>query len=304
VEITQRTADIMLMSKVPVLSLNVETPDKPAAELLMSEGEELSIGRGVGQGLLIADTGVSRAHAILRVVDGLALLLDLGSTNGTFVNGNRIDAQIALNEGDVVNIGAGRVRVHFLGSSAEVEDTRAMTAQLKSVPVTVLVAGVINFDQVVRELQESLVRQRMSDWSRELVPLIQKQGGVLQSPERNNLVAFWSGADAEQNAIAAARAAVQIHQLNVTAPPMFRTSSVLISCRGLSDGLNGGTTVAIVGEPVQLGCSLQRESARMGTDIIVTSDAAELLKALFSIEALVVPAGSAIAEEGAVYTLH
>jgi pSer/pThr/pTyr-binding forkhead associated (FHA) protein len=294
------------MSKTFAVRLLIELPDKSPSELLLANGEEVTIGRGADQRVLIIDSGVSRAHATLAVQNGQAVLTDHGSTNGTFIGGNRISSTVALKEGEVVNIGIGRLKVHYLQAQSPVEDTRAMTAQLKSVPVTVLVAGVINFDQVVRELQESLVRQRMADWSRELMPLIQKQGGVLQNPERNNLVAFWSGEDAEQNALAAARTAVQIHQLNVTAPPMFRTSSVLVSCRGLSDSLhgNGHGTVTIVGEPVELGCSLQRESARMGTDIIFTSDTAELLKALFAIEAVALPAGTGLSEEVSVFTLN
>ncbi|HET6585487.1 MAG TPA: LuxR C-terminal-related transcriptional regulator [Nannocystaceae bacterium] len=63
------------------------------------------IGRGdEADGRLQAD-GVSRRHAkVLDHGDGLVNLLDLGSTNGTFLNGRRVDAAV-LREGDEVRIG-------------------------------------------------------------------------------------------------------------------------------------------------------------------------------------------------------
>ena len=51
------------------------------------------------------DTGVSARHATVRVVDGYVLLEDLGSTNGTFVNGKQLSSPTRLAIGDRVDIG-------------------------------------------------------------------------------------------------------------------------------------------------------------------------------------------------------
>lgn len=51
------------------------------------------------------DLDVSARHAEIRAVAGRHLLLDVGSTNGTFVNGRRLDGDVELHVGDVVALG-------------------------------------------------------------------------------------------------------------------------------------------------------------------------------------------------------
>jgi FHA domain/Protein of unknown function (DUF3662) len=67
------------------------------------------IGRGDEAEIVLLDPSVSRAHAILEVTGGGAIVRDLGSTNGTFVNGRRI-AQSALRDGDELRFGNTRLR--------------------------------------------------------------------------------------------------------------------------------------------------------------------------------------------------
>jgi hypothetical protein len=62
------------------------------------------IGRGDQANLRLPDVGISRRHARLDFDGGQVVLTDLGSTNGTMVNGQRISA-VALNPGDMVQIG-------------------------------------------------------------------------------------------------------------------------------------------------------------------------------------------------------
>lgn len=62
------------------------------------------LGRGTDCDLRLVDPGVSRHHAELRVEDGQVVLVDLGSTNGTFVNGQPV-RRIALSDGTNVTLG-------------------------------------------------------------------------------------------------------------------------------------------------------------------------------------------------------
>jgi len=74
----------------------------------------LVIGRGTNADLRVDDPGVSRRHVEFRVEEGsgspVVSVLDLGSTNGTTVNGQRVQ-QSALRDGSVVQIGATRIVV-------------------------------------------------------------------------------------------------------------------------------------------------------------------------------------------------
>ena len=67
---------------------------------------EITVGRDPGCTVQIdGDTFVSSRHARVFVVDGQAMVEDLGSTNGSFHNGNRLHGSRLLNPGDRVQVG-------------------------------------------------------------------------------------------------------------------------------------------------------------------------------------------------------
>jgi diguanylate cyclase (GGDEF)-like protein len=66
------------------------------------------LGRGDSAGIRLLDDGISREHAAVDREGGKMVLLDLGSTNGTFCNGKRI-TRSDLGEGDKVSIGASTI---------------------------------------------------------------------------------------------------------------------------------------------------------------------------------------------------
>src|SRR5512147_1961443 len=69
------------------------------------EGDQLTIGRDSSNGVAINDAEVSRKHARLTFQGGKFVIEDLGSTNGTFVNGQRLTGPHVLKAGDVVAFG-------------------------------------------------------------------------------------------------------------------------------------------------------------------------------------------------------
>jgi pSer/pThr/pTyr-binding forkhead associated (FHA) protein len=95
------------------------------------EGDQLTIGRDSTNGVAINDPEVSRKHARLSFQGGKYVLEDLGSTNGTFVNGQRLAGPIVLKAGDVVSLGEQIVLMY----DAVVMDPGATVAvSRKSVP--------------------------------------------------------------------------------------------------------------------------------------------------------------------------
>ncbi|MDQ3469545.1 MAG: FHA domain-containing protein, partial [Actinomycetota bacterium] len=67
---------------------------------------EITIGRDPGCTVIVdGDTFVSQRHAKVFVVDGQPMVEDLGSTNGSFHNGNRLHGSRVLHPGDRVQVG-------------------------------------------------------------------------------------------------------------------------------------------------------------------------------------------------------
>lgn len=70
------------------------------------------IGRSPGADIVIADDFISSSHArVTATPEGGALIEDLGSTNGTIVNGEQITSPVALAVGDAVDVGTVRLKV-------------------------------------------------------------------------------------------------------------------------------------------------------------------------------------------------
>ncbi|MEV8371277.1 DUF1707 and FHA domain-containing protein [Kribbella sp. NPDC056861] len=99
-----------LLARIPRLTLTT----RPAAQYVRPQGLALPppgsptvrVGRGPGATLRMADLSVSRFHAELRHVDNGWLLRDLGSMNGTHLNGLRITTPVRVRPGDHIRFGA------------------------------------------------------------------------------------------------------------------------------------------------------------------------------------------------------
>ncbi|PYF97773.1 Inner membrane component of T3SS domain-containing protein [Georgenia satyanarayanai] len=76
------------------------------------------LGRGTEADVVVDDTGVSRRHLELRVTPAGTVATDLGSTNGTFVEGHRVQAATLL-DGNTITI--GRTRIMFWNGAADDE---------------------------------------------------------------------------------------------------------------------------------------------------------------------------------------
>ena len=68
-------------------------------------GQELTVGRAAGCQVSLDDNYASQLHARVFTRDGTVYVEDLGSTNGTFLNGHKVGAPSALQRGDKLKIG-------------------------------------------------------------------------------------------------------------------------------------------------------------------------------------------------------
>lgn len=89
---------------------------------------ETVIGRGTEADIVIRSPKVSRRHARIAVDANQAVIEDLGSTNGTSVNGSRLDAPRALLHGDEIQIGRGARVYQFARSDTDAETVPSVAA--------------------------------------------------------------------------------------------------------------------------------------------------------------------------------
>ena len=74
----------------------------------------LVIGRGRGADVVVAEATISRAHAAIGFEEGAFFVQDLGSTNGTLVNGTREEKR-ALADGDEIQMGKLLLQIKLPG---------------------------------------------------------------------------------------------------------------------------------------------------------------------------------------------
>lgn len=93
-------------------------------EFVLMEGATVSIGRASSNDIFIPERHVSRQHAVIAYRDGIFMINDLGSANGTFINDEQLTEAFPLASGDVI-----RLYVPELKFSAAVSDDDTFRAR-------------------------------------------------------------------------------------------------------------------------------------------------------------------------------
>lgn len=111
----------------------------PTGREHLLEDDAITIGRALENAIVITSKRVSREHASLHRDGWRVILEDLGSTNGTFLNDERLVEPAALHDGDRVKI--GDVVLTFHDPDITYRDTRFPTLEVD------LAAGVVRVDR-------------------------------------------------------------------------------------------------------------------------------------------------------------
>jgi pSer/pThr/pTyr-binding forkhead associated (FHA) protein len=103
----------------------------------LKPGSTLVVGRAVNSDVPIYDPTISRQHAQLSVQNGGVLVKDLGSSNGTFLNGSRITEAVAV-PNDVVMFGKVSFYVRELSKTTADQPRSAGFPQPKAPQATIV----------------------------------------------------------------------------------------------------------------------------------------------------------------------
>ena len=96
-----------------------------AREIELEDGDNL-LGREKGVRVWIDDPAVSRHHARIHVAAGRATLEDLGSKNGTYLNGRAIERATLLSDGDRIQIGRAEMTIRELRPTGSTQTVSRM----------------------------------------------------------------------------------------------------------------------------------------------------------------------------------
>ena len=121
----------MSLDRAPMLFCPPHPPVRLAA------GQTSAIGRHSSCQLVLRREDVSRRHCEVSFENGAYVVCDLGSTNGTFVNGQRVEGSRALGPGDRIEV--GRATITFCEIDPEVvsdDDRNAKTMIAEPMPST------------------------------------------------------------------------------------------------------------------------------------------------------------------------
>jgi len=110
------------MSETPLYVLRFISGKYQGGEFPLSSGSEIVIGRSSDLDMVLVEDMVSRRHAKIAMNDGNVILQDLGSTNGSFVNGEKVK-RIRLRDGDRVLIGTSIIKLIKRNESGYDEST-------------------------------------------------------------------------------------------------------------------------------------------------------------------------------------
>ena len=154
-----------------------------------------SIGRAALNNLVIDSPKVSRLHSIIHLEDdGAFYLIDLGSSNGTFLNKRRIHEPVRLHDQDEISIG-GRFfvfhRPHGKPSAQLKPGASATLQEVENAEVWLLVADIKNFTPLSRTMMSGDLANLVSEWLGFCKAIIECHGGTVNKYLGDGILAYW-----------------------------------------------------------------------------------------------------------------
>jgi adenylate cyclase len=187
-----------MQSQAPYLLLTTASGQR---QLSLAEGSCWTVGRSDDNSFPVKDRCISRHHAMLQCTDAADYyLIDLGSSNGTFVNGRRVNVPTILRNGD--NVAFGQTECKFFSPRTAVEETppsdgeMTMDGTATSILhvrklMTIVVVDMRNFTTLTRQMDENLMSELMTTWFRNCGHIIRRYGSWVDKYIGDAVMAVW-----------------------------------------------------------------------------------------------------------------
>lgn len=190
---------VVTLSSGPYLALKTGSGDR---QLSLVGGNYWTVGRGDDNNFVLPDRWISRNHAMLQSTDnGKFYLIDLGSRNGTFVNGRRVSVPVILHDGDLLTFGQTELRFFSpvdaslagditLGGSRSRDATATAMLHVRQL-ISVMVVDIRDFTVMTRQTDEKIHSEAIGTWFRRAGEIIGQYGSWVDKYIGDAVMAVW-----------------------------------------------------------------------------------------------------------------
>jgi adenylate cyclase len=249
----------------------------------LAEGQSSwAIGRGDGCAILLDSRSVSRLHALIQRKDtGDLALVDLGSRNGSFLNGKRVSFPVALNDKDRLLF--GDQSLVFVNPSRSASVLTVTGGDMRNEPTTalhtntltsIMVVDIRDFTPLARTLSESLLSQTIGTWFLRAGQITQREGSWAQKYIGDAVMAVWIHENPSNVAADLVKVLRSINDIS-TATAEISVSLPLPAPLRIGAGLNtgpaivGGSDYTALGDTVNAAFRLETATKSLGLGVAI-----------------------------------
>ena len=246
------------------------------------------LGRGPENDIILPYSWVSRKHTMVQQEkSGIYNIMDLGSSNGTYVNNKRIHSPTILNNGDIITLGKTTIRfVHFVEQKAETEAevTLDMTiAYIQKETVTILVCDIHDFTSISERLGNQVISKLLQFWTKKVGAIVQEHDGLVDKFIGDAVMAVWTGSAVSRGIRNALRAALEISVVTRKigeSVPGLRPHLSIGAALNTGEAMMGNMGMTsrdstVIGDVVNVAFRLESMTVRDDIDIIIGKDTAK-----------------------------
>lgn len=265
--------------------MNTPVPGYPAC-LLRDQAQPVpvtgncALGRAVGNDVVLVDDRVSRRHATIHAQgDNEFWLVDLGSRNGTYLNGRRVSQPTLLRHGDLIQIGPFSLAFRLstpdtAASSIGLSAADQTQIDLRSLPCWLLVCDITGSSKLARECSPAELAVLVGGWFAHCKEAIEDNGGTINKYLGDGLLAYWMAGD---HALAHVGQALRdLRGLQDQRNPTFRV--VLHHGPVLIGGIPSSGEESLAGPEVNLVFRQEKLAGQLRIERLASAAAASLLE--------------------------
>ena len=257
------------------------------AEVALSAGQSWTIGRSEACRVVLHSRSVSRLHALVqRLENGTHCLIDLGSRNGSLVNGQRVTVPATLRDGDRITL-ADQTLV-FRGAAAPAPELRTATTEAPTsalfthTPATVLVVDIREFTPLAQKVEQGLLSQTIGTWFLRVGTIAQQRGSWGQQYVGDAVMSVWTHAlegSRRADLLRVLHALREIVRATAELHRVFPLPHPIRIGAGINTGpaIVGSTDFTALGDTVNLAFRLEGATKTMGLDIAIGQASFEAL---------------------------